>query len=122
MIADSVSGPKVPAGDRPAEIRLAHPPLDERRNAVGLFQGHVEGRLADDGFAVGDQDGARREQFAVAIGNGNRPATVVEGRDGGKGGAEIDADEGHRFSVFGLRCSVRNHVKRTKPARANRWA
>ena len=50
MTAESVSGRNVAAGDRAAVVRAAHPPLDERGDAVGLFEGHVEGRLADDGL------------------------------------------------------------------------
>ncbi len=58
MMADERFGPKVPACNGPAVIRLAHPPLDERGDPVRLLEGDVEGGLADDGLAVGDQ--ARR--------------------------------------------------------------
>ena len=58
MMAESVSGRNSrPATGRPKSGQ-AHPPLDERGDAVGLFQGDVEGRLADDGLAVvGEVDG-----------------------------------------------------------------
>ena len=68
-------------------------PLDEGGDAVGLFEGHVEARLPDDGLAVGRQeDGAGREHFAVAVGQRDRLAVVVERGHGAEGGSQIDAD------------------------------
>ena len=87
-------GAKLDAGDGPAVGGIAHAPLDERGDVFGLFQGHVEGGLADDGLAIGRQeDGAGREHFAVAVGQRDRLAVVVERGDGAKRGAEVDADE-----------------------------
>ena len=37
-------GPELAAGDRAAEVGQAHAPLDERGDAVGLFERDVEGR------------------------------------------------------------------------------
>ena len=55
-MAESVSGRNSrPATGRPSDVQ-PHAPLDERGDAVGLFQGDVEGRLADDGGAVVEQE------------------------------------------------------------------
>ena len=98
-------GPELAAGDGPAVGGLAHAPLDERGDPVGLLQGDVEGRLADDGAAVVEQqDGAGREHVAVAVGQRDRLAAVVQGGDGGEGGAQVDADDRH---VVGVRDGVR---------------
>ena len=59
MMAESVSGRK----SRPATVRpsdgVAHAPLDEDGDAVGLLERHVEGGLADDGGAVLHRAGRR---------------------------------------------------------------
>ena len=85
---------EIAAGDGPAVGRVAHVPLDERGDAVGLFEGHVEGGLADDGLALGRQeDGAGREHFTVAVGQRHRLAVVVQRGDGAERGAQVDADQ-----------------------------
>ncbi len=96
MMAESVSG----RNSRPAtgwpKIGQPHAPLDERRDAVGLFEGHVERRLADDGGAVGREvERGRREHVAVAVGQGDGSPAVVERGDGGERGAQVDADQRH---------------------------
>ena len=79
MMADSVSGRNSrPATGRP-KVGMAHAPLDERGDAVGLLQGHVERRLADDGAAVVEQQhGAGRQHVAVAVGQRDGLAVVVQ--------------------------------------------
>ena len=87
-------GPELAAGDGPAIAGIAHAPLDERGHAVGLFQGHVEGGLADDGRVVVEQQhGAGREHVAVAVGQRDRLAVIVQSGDGREGGAQVDADQ-----------------------------
>src|SRR5215469_16407459 len=64
---------------------MAHAPLDQGGDVLGLLQGDVESGLAD--------HGAVREHLAVAVGQGDGLAAVVEGGDRGESGAEVDADE-----------------------------
>ncbi len=87
-------GAELASGHEPAQGRMPHAPLDERGDAVGLLQGHVEGGLADDGAAVIEQQhGAGREHVAIAIGQRHGLAVVIQTGDGRKGGAQIDADQ-----------------------------
>ena len=82
-----------PAGNGLAERRVAHVALDEHGDAVGHVQGHVARGLADDGARVLDQHGAGREHFAVAVGQRDGLAVVVERGDGRKRRPQIDADQ-----------------------------
>src|SRR5262245_10268812 len=96
--------------DRAAVRVVAHAALDQRRDAVRLLQRDVEGGLTDDDLFAGEKDGAGSEHFAVAVWNRERPAPFIQGRNGGIGGAEIDADERHgdRESWFVNRGSKRD--------------
>src|SRR5207253_1245179 len=93
-------GAEVAAGDGSAVGGQAHAALDEGRHTVGLFEGDVEGGLADDGGVAVEVDGAGCEHFAVAVGQRDGLATVVQGGDGGEGGAQVDADEASHDGVL----------------------
>ena len=111
-------GAEFATGNRPAVERMAHAPLDERGDLFGLLQGDVEGRLADDGAAAVDEDGAGREHFAVAIGQRDRLAAIVQRGDGGKRGAQVDADEFARGGCHTLLLPTRKQGGRS----ASAWA
>ena len=95
-------GAEVPTRDRVAEVGQAHAPLYERRDALGLFELHVERRLSDHGRAIRREEDSRRgENVAVAVRDRDRPAAIVERRDGAERGAEVDADQGHGVFTTG---------------------
>src|SRR5262249_59180290 len=93
-------GAEVAAGDGAAEGGEAHAPLDEGGDLVGLLEGDVERRLADHGAAVLEEDGAGGQHLAVAVGQRDGLAPVVEGRNSRKSRTKVDADQ---FAV----CHVR---------------
>ena len=87
---------EIAAGDRPAVVRLSHAPLDERGDAIRLFQRHVQRRLADDGGAVrGEVNGGWRQDVAVAVGDRVRAGRGRRATRRRVCGAEIDADQRH---------------------------
>ncbi len=74
--------------------RAAHEPLDAEDGVLGVGQGPVARRGADEhGAVVVEADAARHERDAARIADDDRPA-VLDVRREAERGAEIDADDG----------------------------
>ena len=86
-------GAELAAGHRVAVAGVADVALDQGGHALGLLEGDIAGGLADDGLAVLQEHDTGGEHLAVAVGQGDRLAAVVEGGDGREGRAEVDPDQ-----------------------------